>query len=452
MPTESSPPTRSPLATRSPLPACSPSPTNSANMLNALGPGILFAATSVGVSHLVQSTRAGASFGLGMLLIIIVAHLVKYCAFRAGSDYAAVTGKSLLYAYKRQGVWSLYLYALVTLSSMFIVLAAVTLVSAGLFRVVFGVSANSSTVATAIVFCSAALLIKGQYRWLEKVTKVLIAVLTIITLVTTVLAVPQLDWSQSAQLFPPVWDTKTLLFTIALAGWMPTALDTSVWQSVWTVEKARAQGGVSPAQSRWDFNIGYTTTMILAICFLLIGASIMHGSGTVFSATASGFAAQFIDVYAQTLGEWSRPVIGVTAVAVMLSTVITVLDGFPRAGAKWWVIMFQRAMHDDDQADDQAEDRALEQRWYVRLVVVQSIGALSIIFFWLSSFKLLVDIAATISFVMTPILAYLNHRAMCDRLVLPAYRLRGVSYWASVVSIVLLSVFSLSYFYLLVAS
>ena len=35
-----------------------------------LGPGILFASTAIGVSHLVQSTRAGANYGLALFIII----------------------------------------------------------------------------------------------------------------------------------------------------------------------------------------------------------------------------------------------------------------------------------------------------------------------------------------------------------------------------------------------
>ena len=34
-----------------------------------LGPGILFASTAIGVSHLVQSTRAGAKYGFGLLIL-----------------------------------------------------------------------------------------------------------------------------------------------------------------------------------------------------------------------------------------------------------------------------------------------------------------------------------------------------------------------------------------------
>ncbi len=36
---------------------------------NTLGPGVIFASTAIGVSHLVQSTRAGADYGFGLLLI-----------------------------------------------------------------------------------------------------------------------------------------------------------------------------------------------------------------------------------------------------------------------------------------------------------------------------------------------------------------------------------------------
>ena len=43
-----------------------------------LGPGILFASTAIGVSHLVQSTRAGAMYGFGLLIFIINTNLIKY--------------------------------------------------------------------------------------------------------------------------------------------------------------------------------------------------------------------------------------------------------------------------------------------------------------------------------------------------------------------------------------
>ncbi|MEY5042977.1 MAG: hypothetical protein RJA19_204, partial [Bacteroidota bacterium] len=46
-----------------------------------LGPGILFASTAIGVSHLVQSTRAGADYGWGLVGAIVLANVAKYPFF-----------------------------------------------------------------------------------------------------------------------------------------------------------------------------------------------------------------------------------------------------------------------------------------------------------------------------------------------------------------------------------
>ena len=45
--------------------------------IKQLGPGLLFAGAAIGVSHLVQSTRAGADYGWGLLWVLIMANLFK---------------------------------------------------------------------------------------------------------------------------------------------------------------------------------------------------------------------------------------------------------------------------------------------------------------------------------------------------------------------------------------
>ena len=101
------------------------------NILKTLGPGILFASTAIGVSHLVQSTRAGAEYGFEMLWLILLTNLLKYPFFEYGSRYANATGTSLIDGYKRIGNWMLWLYFIITLASMFFVTAAVGSVTAG---------------------------------------------------------------------------------------------------------------------------------------------------------------------------------------------------------------------------------------------------------------------------------------------------------------------------------
>lgn len=113
------------------------------------GSGILFASTAIGVSHLVQSTRAGAEFGLALVGFVIIANLFKYPFFEYSSRYANVTGTSIIDGYRRLGRHALVLYLVITVASMFFVTAAVGFVTAGflenLFQIEFlGVWTNHS--------------------------------------------------------------------------------------------------------------------------------------------------------------------------------------------------------------------------------------------------------------------------------------------------------------------
>ena len=90
-----------------------------------LGPGILFASTAIGVSHLVQSTRGGADFGLSILPFVLAANVFKFPFFEYGSRYANVKGKSIIDGYAEMGKWMIYIYLLIQLITMFFVSAAV---------------------------------------------------------------------------------------------------------------------------------------------------------------------------------------------------------------------------------------------------------------------------------------------------------------------------------------
>ena len=48
------------------------------DIFKKLGPGLLFAGAAIGVSHLVQSTRAGADFGWGLLWALLIVNLFKF--------------------------------------------------------------------------------------------------------------------------------------------------------------------------------------------------------------------------------------------------------------------------------------------------------------------------------------------------------------------------------------
>lgn len=388
----------------------------------SFGPGMLFAGAAVGVSHLVQSTRAGAMFGLSMLLVVVLANVVKYPAFRFGPQYAAATGHSLLDGYRRQGRWTLVVFALLTLGTMFTITAVVTVVTAGVAIAVLGLeplldpivgAANApALVSTVLIILSAVLLSTGGYAWLDRFIKFVMPVLTICTLVATAFALGRIEWSWEA-LWPTgaVLEVAGLAFCVALIGWMPSAIDISVLSSLWTIARAKHQG-VAP-QTRgalMDFDAGYLATILLALAFVLLGTGMMYGQGQTFANNASGFATQVVDLYAETLGGWSRPIIGTSALLVMLSTAVTVIDAFPRVIAA--LVVQLRLAFSSEKEPPAGVPLEGDRRIYRATFVVLSAGSMGILIWGMSSFTALVDLATTLSFLTAPLLAFFNHRAM----------------------------------------
>lgn len=382
----------------------------------AFGPGLLFAGAAVGVSHIVQSTRGGAAYGTGALLIVVLSCLVKWPAFRFGSLYAAVTGESLLAGYRRQGRWVLAVFGLLTLAIIFTTLAAVTVVSAGLLMNLFPQIAPSLEgmglapqyqaimVSGLLLLFTTVLLIRG-YRWLERIMKVVMPVLAIATLTATVISLFRIS-ADDVTWLPAIDDAKDVELAAGIIGWMPAPLDIAIWTSLWALARARAAGSrPQPRNVLLDFDIGYVTTLLLAVCFVVMGAAIMHGGGQTFPASSVAFAGQVVSLYTESLGDWSWGLIAFTAFLAMLSTTVTVCDGFPRAVAA----LVSEAWPDRQEGPEGS------RRMYWLAYVVGVIGAMLILIFALGrkdiSFTSLVDFVTITSFIAAPVLAFFNHRA-----------------------------------------
>jgi Mn2+/Fe2+ NRAMP family transporter len=415
---------------------------NASSFWKVLGPGLIFAAAAVGVSHLVQATRAGAGWGLALGGLILIANLAKYPAFRFGPQFAASTGTSLLEGYRRQGRWVLVIYGLLTVATMFAVQAGVTVVTAGLAKAAFGMPGTPVQISAGLLAVCGVVLGVGRYHWLDKIVKVLVAVFTVTTVAATALVLPRIDFgSADFWLAPSQMDHKTIMFVAALVGWMPSAIDVAVWSSLWTLAKGQDTGHKPTVREAiLDFHIGYFGTVFLAICFLLLGAGVMHGQNVPIQESAGGFAAQVLSLYQETLGDWSRPLIGVCAFAVMFSTTLTVLDGFPRA-----IVTLLDRLRGPETGQNESMER---RKTYWLALIVQGAGATVILALFLSGLPRLIDIATTLSFMTAPVLAFFNHRAM--QFVDEADRPKPWLSAMSVVGTIALSLFALYYLTLLI--
>ena len=363
------------------------------NNLKKLGPGLLFAGAAIGVSHLVQSTRAGADFGWGLIWALILVNLFKYPFFQFGPRYALATGESLLDGYKKLGKSYLWIYFFLNLATMFTIQTAVTIVTAGLASNLFGISTDMVYWSIAITIICLVVLLLGKYQFLDKVIKGIILILTISTVLALIIAFSKQDGSIGfTQVFP---NGSELLFLIAFMGWMPAPMDISIWHSIWVIEKRQTLNNkLSVKDGLFDFNVGYFTTVFLGICFVGLGALVMYGSGLDFSNKGGEFAGQLIDLYTRNLGESSYLVISIAAFTTMFSTTITTLDASPRAMSKASQLIFNKKNKD----------------FYLLWICILALGTSLVFLLLLTEMGLLVQIATVLSFITAPFYAFLNYR------------------------------------------
>lgn len=366
--------------------------------LKKLGPGLIFAGASIGVSHLVQSTRAGADFGLGLIWALLLIHLIKYPFFQFGARYAAVTGNSLLDGYKKLGKGVLVFYFVLTLATMFTIQTAVTIVTAGLASSLFGDLIKIEIWTIIITLLCLLTLIIGKYKLLDKLMKIIIVVLTISTLIAVVLATNNNEEPITfTQIIPET--SIGIAFLISFMGWMPSPLDLSVFQSLWVVEKKKQVKKFSVKAAIFDFNVGYITTIVLGIAFVLLGTLIMFNSDSFFSNSASMFSKQFINMYTISLGNWSYIIIAVAAFTTMFSTTLTTLDASPRAMAKASQLLFDSQTKFD----------------FKFWIILLSLGTVCIFLFLASEMGFLIKIATILSFLTAPFYAIFNYKLVCSK-------------------------------------
>ncbi len=308
------------------------------NWFQKLGPGIMFAGAAIGVSHLVQSTRAGADFGFGLIWALLLINVIKYPFFAFGVHYTSRTNEDLLTAFSKMGRWVLVVYFMLTLCTMFTFQTAVTIVTAGIATSITGIGTPLIWAGFILLTCFL-ILLRGRFSILNKIMKYVVLALTLTTIMTLIFA-----WMNTTT--PPSWvqvipsTTLGVSFLIAFMGWMPAPLDLAIWQSLWAVEKKKLTPNVSARQVTWDFNIGYATTIVIGLSFILLGGIVMFGQGQEFSINGTIFANQLINMYTDSLGPWSRLFIGLAALTTMFSTSLSTLDGSPRVMAKTSQLLF----------------------------------------------------------------------------------------------------------------
>ena len=374
-----------------------------------------------------QSTRAGADFGFGLIWALILSNLFKYPFFLFGPKYSMATGESLIDGYYKLGKYFLLTYLLLSLVTMFTIQTAVTIVTAGLAIELFGITSNITVWACIIIAMCLLILLIGRYKLLDNLMKFIILLLTISTLLAVFFAgFNTVNSFEFTQVFPE--ETVEIAFLVAFMGWMPAPLDISIWQSILTLEKKKKEKRISEKEIIFDFNIGYITTIILGICFMALGSLVMYNSGETFSNQGGLFSKQLINLYTSSIGNEAFFIIAIAAFTTMFSTTITCLDASPRTMEKTFKLLGVNKI-------------ANYTFWIVTLVI----GTLFILIFLRSEMGLLVRIATILSFITAPFYAITNYKLINSKHTPKEFRPSKFINILSILGIIFLSCFTIWY-------
>jgi len=371
------------------------------------GPGILFASTAIGVSHLVQSTRAGAEFGLMIMGFVILANVLKYPFFEYGSRYAVATQTSIIDGYLRLGRPALWMYFIITICSMFFVTGAVGFVTAGFFENLFGLDSTGGWTLVALFAICVGILAVGRYSALDGIIKIVAIVMLVSTVAAFAFALHG-GPTHTSETFEPreLWDDRGIFFLLALMGWMPTAIDLSSWNSLWTLARIK-QSKYRPTlkETLFEFRLAYVITAVLAVMFVTLGAFMFYGTGTELPNNNAKFAHSVITLYSKTIGEWSYILISTCAFSVMFGTIIAAFDGYSRSIHRTTQLLFTRKDTPDTHYN----------HTYFSILVVLALGSLIVILAFGNNLKSLVDFATVLSFVIAPVIAIFNFKLVRGR-------------------------------------
>ena len=333
--------------------------------LKFLGPGFILSASIVGSGELIATTTLGAKAGFIAFWIIIVSCLVKVAVQLEFGKRAILTGQTAMRSFNelpgpRSGkgnwvVWTVFLL----LSLKIIQIGGILGSSAIVLHMLFPFLPIYSW-AILIAVGSSAMIYKGYYNVIEKVSLVMIAGFTISTIAAvfmlqfTSFSISWTDIAEGLQFKMPPAIVAVAFGAFGITG---VGADEVVAYNYWCIEKGyaaytgprndspewkkRARGWISVMYL--DALLAMIIYTIVTAAFYLLGAAVLHGSSIIPEGN------QVIEtlalIYTKSLGPGAKTIYLVGAFFVLFSSVFASLAAWTRIfpdifGQMGWINFF----------------------------------------------------------------------------------------------------------------
>lgn len=242
--------------------------------LRHLGPGIVAAATGVGVGDLATSMTVGARHGTVLLWAVVVGAILKFAMIEGVGRWHLATETTMLRGWRSLGVWTLFYFGIYTVIWGFSYGGAVMSATALPLKALFpSVPFNVWAVLSGLI--GFVLVLLGHYRLLEKVIMAMVGLMFVTVVGTAVLAAPNMVevLSGLAPRMPP----GSLVYVLGLIGGIGGTITLAAY-GMWIREKGwRTREWL--AVMHIDATTAYVLTGVFMIAMLIVGANMLHAAG-----------------------------------------------------------------------------------------------------------------------------------------------------------------------------
>ncbi|WP_440057052.1 NRAMP family divalent metal transporter (plasmid) [Pseudoalteromonas sp. T1lg65] len=348
------------------------------------------ATAAIGGSHLVSSTQAGALFGTQLLWLIIVVNLLKYPFFKFAVEYTSEHKNSVVEGYYQRYNLGFKVFIVLNVFAAVVNTAGVLLLTASLLQYSLPFSLSIEVLSAVLLLVCLAILLFGHYKLLDRASKWVMIALTTATVFALIIALFNGPTHQAPAVPASPYELALVGFLVALMGWMPAPIEISAINSSWLKTKLSKQA-LTRSQILLDFKVGYGVTLVLAVVFCLLGMLMQYGQEKPIELAGISYSKQLIDMYAYSIGEWSRWLIATVAFLCMFGTTITVLDGYSRILGESFSLLTSN-----------------KRKLTTPILFVQAILGMLVVLFFKADLKSMLMFAMTSAFVTTPVFAWMN--------------------------------------------
>ena len=314
-------------------------PTTFLGALRRIGPALIIGAGVVGTGELIATTVLGAEIGYTLLWFVLVSCIIKVVVQNELGRYAIGTGETGLEAMDRapgprfRVSWLVWSWSLVQAISMTTHGGMFAGISEVLNQIIPAVSVGAWVWIVMVV--TLVLLLIGRYSVVERVSVAMVIAFTATTASAAVLLLTTpayFSWSRlldGLAFHVPEGGLVTAVAVFGITGMGATDL---IQYPYWCIEKGYARfTGPRDSTAAWMgrargwvrvMGVDVLCAMVIytfsTVAFYLLGAGVLHGLGVIPQGTET--IRILSSIYTEMLGDWSRYVFLVGAIAVLYSS------------------------------------------------------------------------------------------------------------------------------------